>query len=103
MPMAAPCIFSMEQTVLAKMRAAVEAGRLTVTEHTVDEMIADNLFQFDLENCILTGDIIETQWDDDCQEWKYVIEGESTDGDALAVVARFGAHDNVVVITTFLL
>lgn len=93
----------MEQAVWRKMCAAVEAGRLALTEHAVDEMIADNLFQFDLEHCILTGDITETQWDEDFQEWKYVIEGVSTDGEALAVVARLGAHNNVVVITTFLL
>jgi hypothetical protein len=93
----------MEQAVLMKMREAVEAGQIALTEHAVDEMIVDDLFQFDLEHCIMTGDITDTQWDDDFQEWKYVIEGESTDGEALAVVARFGACNNVVVITTFLL
>jgi hypothetical protein len=93
----------MEQAVLMKMREAVEAGQIALTEHAVDEMIVDDLFQFDLEHCIMTGDITGTQWDDDFQEWKYVIEGESTDGEALAVVARFGAYNNVVVITTFLL
>ena len=93
----------MEKAVLTKMRAAVKAGRLVLTEHAVDEMIADDLFEFDVENCILTGDITERQWDDDSQKWKYVIEGESTDGQALAVVARFGSNDYVVVITTFLL
>jgi hypothetical protein len=55
----------MYQAVLTKMRAAVEAGQLALTEHAVDEMIVDNLFQFDLENCILTGDITEAQWDHD--------------------------------------
>jgi hypothetical protein len=94
---------AIEQAVLARMCVAVEAGRLVMTEHAVDEMIADNLYEFDLEHCILTGDITETQWDEDFQEWKYVIEGESTDGEALAVVARFGVHNSVVVITTFLL
>ena len=69
----------MWKAVLTKMRAAVGAGRLVLTEHAVDQMIADDLFQFDLENCILTGDITQRQWDDDFQKWKYVIEGESTD------------------------
>ena len=94
---------AIEQAVLAKMCIAVEAGQMALTEHAVDEMIADNLYQFDLEHCILTGDITETQWGEDFQEWKYVIEGESTDGDALAVVARLSVHNSVVVITTFLL
>ena len=93
----------MEEVILRKMRAAVEAGRLVLTEHAVDEMIVDDLFQFDLEHYILTGDITEKQWDDDWREWKYVIEGESTDGLAVVVVAKLGAHTNVVVITTFLL
>jgi hypothetical protein len=42
---------AIEQAVWAKMCAAVEAGRLVMTEHAVDEMIADNLYEFDLEHC----------------------------------------------------
>jgi 3',5'-cyclic AMP phosphodiesterase CpdA len=77
---------AIEQAVWARICEAVETERMVMTEHAVDEMIADNLYEFDLEHCILTGDITETQWDDDFQEWKYVIEGKSTDGDDLAVV-----------------
>jgi hypothetical protein len=51
----------------------------------------------------LTGDITETQWDEEFHEWKYVIEGENTDGEAMAAVARFGVHNSVVLITAFLL
>jgi len=66
-------------------------------------MAADDLLQVDLEHCILMGGIAERQWDEDFQEWKYVIEGESADGEYMAVVAKLAFKDNVVVITTFLL
>jgi hypothetical protein len=59
--------------------------------------------QVDLEHRILIGEIVERQWDEDFHEWKYVVEGASTDGEDMTVVAKLGFKDNVVVITTFLL
>jgi hypothetical protein len=89
--------------ILRKMRSAVRAGRVVITEHALDEMALDNLLQVDLEHCILISEIVEREWDEEFHEWKYVVEGESTDGEYMAVVAKLGFKDNVVVITTFLL
>jgi len=93
----------MHASILRKMRSAVRAGRIVITEHAFDEMAFDDLLQADLERCILIGEIVERQWDEDFQEWKYVIEGESTDGAYMAVAAKLAFKDNVVVITAFLL
>lgn len=93
----------MYASILRKMRSAARVGRIVVTEHAFDEVAFDDLLQVDLEHCILMGEIVERQWDEDFQEWKYVVEGESTDGENMAVVAKLGYKDNLVVITTYLL
>ncbi len=93
----------MYDSVLRKMRTAVRAGRIVLTEHAFDEMAADGLLQVDLERCILTGEILERQWDGDFLEWKYVIEGDGASNEAMAVVAKLRPKDKVIVITTYLL
>jgi len=49
----------------------------------------------------LNGQIVERQWDNDFAEYKYVIEGETTEpDDFLHVMAKLGSH-NTVVITVY--
>jgi len=87
--------------VLQKMRLSVQAGKFLLTSHAYDEMNFDDLFVVDLENCILTGDIMTRQWDDDFGEWKYVIHGDGQSEEEMAVVAKLDYNNCVVVITTF--
>lgn len=61
----------------------------------------DDLFVFDLEQCVLTGSIVERQWDDDFQDWKYLVHGLSTDGESIATVAKLSQQQKMVFITTF--
>ena len=61
----------------------------------------DDLFVFDLEQCVLTGSIVTRQWDDDFQDWKYVIHGLSADGEKIATVAKLAQPQKIVFITTF--
>jgi hypothetical protein len=56
------------------------------------------LLQMDVD-CILTGEIVERQWDHSWCEWKYVIAGETLDGGAIEVVAKLGYQRGVVLIT----
>jgi hypothetical protein len=72
-----------------------------LTTHAYDEMNQDDLFVFDLENCILTGSIMTRHWDDDFGEWKYVIHGDSQTGEEMAVVVKLDYNHCVVIITTF--
>lgn len=83
------------------MRAGVRAGRIVVPQHAFEEMNHDDLLQMDVEHCILMGEIVERQWDQYWQEWKYVIAGETRDGDAIEVVAKLGYHRSVVLITAY--
>jgi hypothetical protein len=91
----------MFEKVLQQMRQSMSAGEFILTTHAYDEMNDDDLFVADLEHCILTGDIMTGQWDDDFGEWKYVIHGDSQNGDEIAVVAKMDYNHCVVIITTF--
>ena len=83
------------------MRASVRAGQIVVPQHAFEEMNRDDLLQMDVEHCILMGEIVERQWDHYWQEWKYVIAGETRDGDAIEVVAKLGYQRTVVLITAY--
>jgi len=50
-------------SVLARMRELVRTSSYVVTTHAEEEMEADRLTVFDLEHCVLTGEIVETQRD----------------------------------------
>jgi hypothetical protein len=56
-----------------------------------------------LEECVLTGTIVERQRDRATRRWKYVIHGRTLLRGQAAVVAKFGARESVVVLTVFTL
>ncbi len=58
--------------VLKKFRNCVHDGKLVVTQHAFEEMNDDDLLQVDVERCILVGEIVERQWDEQWHEWKYI-------------------------------
>lgn len=89
------------EDVLSLLQAAVEAGATIFTPHAQDEMNEDDLFIFDLEQCVLTGGVVESQWDDAYGEWKYLVAGESTDGDEMMVVVKLDQKGQIVFITTY--
>ena len=74
-----------------------------MTLHAEEEMEADGLNVFDVERCILTGQIVERQKDRLTGEWKYVIQGGTIEGASAAVVAKLGPTGKAVVLTVFLL
>jgi hypothetical protein len=39
----------------------------------------DDLYKADVVHCILTGAIVDRQWDDAFQEYKYLVDGEIYD------------------------
>jgi hypothetical protein len=89
--------------VLKNFRDCVRDGKLVVTQHAFEEMNDDDLLQADVEHCILVGEIVERQWDNEWQEWKYIISGVATDGKFIEVVLKSGRGGNAVIITNYLL
>ena len=91
----------MFEKILDQLQDAVEAGATIFTTHSQEEMNEDDLYIFDLEQCVLTGGIIERQWDDAYGEWKYLVQGESTDGDEIVVVVKLDEQGQIIFITTY--
>jgi len=87
--------------VLEQMQSSAEAGRLILPDHVLDAMDDDDLLAVDIENAILTGGIVERQWDYEWEEWKYVIQGQATDGNEIEVVAKPGYNNATILITVY--
>ncbi len=91
----------MYEEFLAALRLCVQEGRAALTNHAYDEMVDDDFYVFDLEQCIYTGTIIERQWDEGLQDWKYVVYGQSSDEGDIAVIAQITRTHTLVFITTY--
>lgn len=84
--------------ILAEMRSRVRAGRVAMSIHAIEEMREDGLSLDDLKQCILTGSIVDRQFDEVYDSYKYVIEGETLEvEDFIHVVAKLGKKNTVVI------
>ncbi|NOY61101.1 MAG: DUF4258 domain-containing protein [Calditrichaeota bacterium] len=72
-----------------------------MTVHAEEEMGNDGLTIFDIEQCILTGKIVERQRDVKTFEWKYLVRGQSVLGEWVVVAAKLSATDKLVIITVY--
>ena len=88
--------------ILRRMRELVRTNSYVVTAHCLDEMEADGLSVFDLEHCLLVGEIIERQKDRETGEWKYRILGGTLNGQRMVVVAKIGPAGKLIIITVYL-
>jgi Domain of unknown function (DUF4258) len=87
--------------ILKRMRESVQAGTMVFTPHALDEMADDDLLRADIETCILCGDIVHRQWDEEYLEYKYLIDGATLWNDSIEVVAKLKYNKNTVVITAY--
>lgn len=74
-----------------------------MTHHARGEMKIDGLNIYDVEHCILTGEIIDREADELTGEWKYRILGTTLTGPATEVIAKFGQTGKPVIITVYAL
>lgn len=88
--------------ILQRIQAKVQALDYVVTIHADEEMDADGLSIFDIEQAILTGQVVERQRDRHTREWKYLIKGRTHDSLDVVVVAKVSPTDTLVVITVYL-
>ena len=84
------------------MRERIRRRQYVVTFHAEEEMNDDGLTIYDVERCILTGDILERQRDQLTAEWKYLLGGKSLGGGDVELVAKIGATGRLVIITVYL-
>jgi len=86
---------------LERIRTTILDQQYTLTEHAYDEMDQDSLDVLDIESAILTGRIDQTLTKDP-RGTRYVVIGKATDEvTEVAVVVRFVAHDQLLVLTVY--
>ncbi len=87
--------------LLRQIRDKVRKREYIMTVHADEEMNDDSLTIFDVENCILTGRILERQKDQTTAEWTYRVHGESLSGVEVEVVAKISPTGKLVIITVY--
>ena len=92
----------MTQVTITHLRQLIRTLSYVVSTHAADELDDDNLCILDLENIILTGQVVERQRDRATRETKYVIQGATLAGDAGEIVAKVGHSGKLVVITIYI-
>jgi hypothetical protein len=73
-----------------------------VSVHATEELDDDNLSILDLENILLTGEIVERQRDRQTYERKFVVRGITVAGLHAEAVVRFGPRGQLIIITVYL-
>ena len=92
----------MFERVLSTMREKIRTRQYVMTIHAEEEMDADRLSIFDIENAILSGRIVARQTDRPRGERKYVIRGRPLEGDdGVVVVAKMGPTGKLVILTVY--
>ncbi|HEX9667208.1 MAG TPA: DUF4258 domain-containing protein [Thermodesulfobacteriota bacterium] len=82
---------------IGQMRLLVRNGLYYLTEHAVEEAMAENFDIYDIEYGILKGKVRRT-WP---REDKYEILGSALDGRTIGVVCRITQTGKVRVITVY--
>ena len=85
--------------ILPKMQAKVRTREIVVTLLVEEEMTNNGLTIFDLENIILTGEVIERQKHDDRSEWNYLLSGQTLGGNKVIVMASFSPTGKLLIIS----
>lgn len=84
------------------MRERVRTRQYVMTLHADDEMDADGLSIYDVENVILTGSIVERQTGRHSRDSKYLVRGRPLEGDeSVVVVGKLGSSGNLVILTVY--
>lgn len=92
----------MFESIRNKIREKIRGLEYVMTVHAEEEMENDDLTVFDVENAILTGEIVERQKDAATGEWKYLIGGKTLDDEDIIIVSKLSVTDKLVIITLYL-
>ncbi len=93
----------MFERVITTMRERIRTRRYVMTVHAEEEMDADGLSVYDIENAILTGRITGRQTDKSIGDRRYLIRGRPLEGEgAVIVVAKLGPTGKLVILTVYI-
>ncbi len=88
--------------ILQRMRDKIKARQYVMTIHAEEEMSDDNLSIYDIEQAILTGEILERQKDRTTAESKYRIKGLAMDNNEIEIIAKLNQTGKLVIITVYI-
>jgi hypothetical protein len=72
-----------------------------MTVHAMEEMAEDDLDIVDVEQAVLTGQVVRREKDDP-RGTKYVIEGLTADGESwVGIIGRFQGRERYLIITIY--
>ena len=92
----------MYERELKRMREKIRLRQYVMTIHADEEMDDDDLTIFDVENAILTGEIVERQKDGETREAKYLVRGETLKStEFIIVAAKFGITGKLIILTVY--
>ena len=92
----------MAQMSITRLRHLVRTLAYAVSTHAADELEDDDLSILDLENIVLTGQIVERQRDRATREVKYLVRGATLSGHAAETVVKLGSSGRLYFITVYL-
>jgi len=91
----------MFESIRDRMRQLVRSLDYVMTIHGEEEMENDELSILDVENAILTGEIVERQREENTNESKYLVAGRTLGGKDAVVVAKIALTGKLVIITVY--
>ena len=91
----------MAQATISQFRHLIRTLNYVVSTHAAEDLEDDNLNILDLENIVLTGEIIERQRDTKTREVKCIVAGITLDGTAAEAVVKVGFTGKLVVVTVY--
>ncbi|MDS4041273.1 MAG: DUF4258 domain-containing protein [Candidatus Competibacter sp.] len=92
----------MSEPTITRIRECVRSLNYVVSIHAAEELDDDNITILDLENIILSGEIIERQRDTRTREVKCVVRGLTLDERHAETVVKIGPTGKLFVITVYL-
>ena len=92
----------MAQPTISQFRHLIRTLNYVVSTHAAEELDDDSLSILDLENIVLSGQIIERQRDSQTREVKCIVAGVTLDGASAETVVKVGFTGKLVVITVYL-
>lgn len=92
----------MARRLIERLRDRIRAGEYVIPFHAANELDDDEISILDVENIILTGEVVDTQRDASSRERKYVVRGQTLDGEAACSVVKIGPTGRLVIITAWI-
>ena len=92
----------MPTLTISQLRDLIRSLYYVVSIHAAEELDDDALTILDLENIVLTGEIIERQRDRQTREVKCVVRGFILDDLQAETIVKIGPTGRLIVITVYL-